>query len=302
MTLGRRNQIRQTGGTEMHPSHSPAHVCAATADHVLELEEQLHSARRQLASYGKTLFAIQRSILPQRLPEVPGLDLAVHFSGVDEVGGDFFDVSPLGPESWAIVVADVSGHGLAAAAVLALTHALGRALQEQGTPPPPGAALALLNGALAERYLVNSGQFVTAFAGWYEPRTRVFKYASAGHPPPRLIRDNDVRRLDRASGIPLGVDGESSYQEAVVQLQAGDRMLLFTDGITESVNAAGEMFGDDRFDGLLRAPTTSAKELVERVVHNVQAFRAGLPPNDDETCLVAAVKPIGTTVQAKVRS
>jgi len=229
---------------------------------------------------------------PQRLPKVPGLDLAVHFAEVEEPGGDFYEVSPLGPASWAIVVADVSGHGLATAVVLALTHALGHALQEQGTPPSPGAALTLVNGALAARDLVNSGQFVTAFAGWYESRTQVLKYASAGHPPPRLIRDNDVRRLDAACGIPLGVAGESFYQEAIVQLQPTDRLVLFTDGITECANAAGELFGDQRLDEALRAPTSGAAKLLERVVHSVHSFRAGLPPVDDETCLVACVKQI----------
>lgn len=288
--------------TEMPQSRSRAQMLAGMADRVLELERQLRDTRSQLARYGNSLLAIQRSIIPQRLPEVPGLDLAVHFAPLEEAGGDLYDVSSLGPESWAIVIADVSGHGLAAAAVLALTHALGHAVQEQGTPPSPGAALALVNGALATRYLVNSGQFVTALAGWYEARTQVFKYASAGHPPPRLIRDDEVRRLDDVSGVPLGVDAESSYQEAVLQLRAGDRLVLFTDGITECMSAAGELFGDQRLDEALRAPTNGAAELLERIVHSVHAFRAGLPPKDDETCLVAAVKPLRAPVQAKVRS
>lgn len=284
---------------EMQRSCSQTRTFAAMADRVLELEEQLRCARSQLASYGKTLFAIQRSILPQRLPDVPGLDLAAHFSGMEEAGGDFYDVSPLGPESWAIVIADVSGHGLAASAVLALTHALGHALQEQGTPPSPGAALALVNGALAARYLMNSGQFVTAFAGWYETRTQVLKYASAGHPPPRLIRGNEVRRLDRASGIPLGIGGESFYQEAAVQLRPGDRLVLFTDGMTEGTNATGELFGDQRLDEVLRVPATRAAEYLERIVNSVQAFRAGRPPSDDETCLVVFVQPVGATMQSE---
>ncbi len=280
---------------DVQNSPSRTGTIAAMADRVLELEEQLRCARSQLAGYESTLLAIQRSILSQRLPVVPGLDLGVHVAELEQAGGDLYDVSPLAPGHWAIVIADVSGHGLAAAAVLALTHALGHALQAQGTPPSPGAALALVNGALAARYLVNNGQFVTAFAGWYEEHTQVFKYASAGHPAPRLIRGNDLRRLDAASGLPLGVDGESFYQEAVVQLRPGDRLVFFTDGMTEGINAAGELFGDQRFDEVLRAPTNGAADLVERIVHSVQAFRAGLPSRDDETCLVAVVKPIGAT-------
>lgn len=292
----------RAAAAETQQSYSRTQTLAAMADRVLELQNQLRCARAQLASYSKTLIAIQRSMLPQRLPEVPGLDLAIHFAELEEPGGDFYDVSPLGPESWAIVIADVSGHGLAAAAVLALTHALGHALQVQGTPPSPGAALALVNGALAARYLVNSGQFVTAFAGWYEAQTQVFKYASAGHPPPRLIRDNEVRQLNVVSGVPLGVDGESFYQEAVVQLEPGDRLVLFTDGITESTNAVRDMFGSKRLDAILHAPASTASELLERIVHTVHEFRAGMPSGDDETCLVAVVKPMRASEQAKVRS
>lgn len=297
---GKANRIgRAAAPAELRHSCGRTQILAATADSVLELQAQLRYARNQLASYGKTLFAIQRSILPRRLPDVPGLDLAVHFAELEQAGGDLYDVSPLGPESWAIVIADVSGHGLAAAAVLALTHALGHSLQEQGTPPSPRAALALVNGALATRYLVNSGQFVTVFAGWYETRTQVFKYASAGHPPPRLIRDGKIRRLENASGVPLGVDGESFYQEAVIQLRPGDRLVFYTDGMTECTNAAGELFGEQRFDDTLRAPTNGAAELLDRVLHSVRAFRAGRPPGDDETCLVAAVKPIGAVMQGE---
>lgn len=274
-------------------------MAADTSDQVLQLRNELRHAREELERYGKLLLTIQRSILPQQLPSVPGLDLAVHFADADGIGGDFYDVRPVGPHHWAIVIADVSGHGPAAAAILALVHALGNGVQGEQIPVAPGAALALVNKPLATRYLVNTGQFVTAFVGLYDAEARVLTYASAGHPAPRLVRGNEVERLNHVSGLPLGIDGASVYEEAAVRLLPGDRLVLFTDGITESTNAAQEFFGDERLDAVLRAPASTAAELLDHVVNSVRTFRAGRPAGDDETCLVAVVKPVQESTQVQ---
>ncbi len=267
------------------------------ADRVLELHEDLRKARSQLVSYSETLVAIQRSILPQHLPSVPGLDLAVHFADAEGAGGDFYDVHPIGPDRWAILIADVAGHGLAAAAILALVHALGSAMQDE-TASSPGRALALVNQRLATRYLANTSQFVTVCAGVYAARAQTLTYATAGHPPPRLVRGNEVRRLGDVSGLPLGIGTASVYPEQVVHLLPGDRLVLFTDGITESMNPAHDLFGDERFDAVLQAPANRATELLDRIVGSVRSFRGGRPADDDETCLVAVVKAPQQSTQA----
>lgn len=272
-----------------HPV-GPSQQLADLADRVLELHEELRKARNQLASYSDTLVAIQRSILPQQLPSVPGLDLAVHFADVGSVGGDFYDVHPVGPDRWAILIADVAGHGLAAAAILALVHALSSTVQ--GQEASPGRALALVNEQLATRYFANTSQFVTVFAGLYCAQTQTLTYAAAGHPPPRLVRGNEVRRLGEVSGWPLGISRLSEYPEQTVQLVPGDRLVLYTDGITESKSATRELFGDERLDIVLRAPRNTAAGLLEHVVGSVQEFRAGQAAEDDETCLVAVVTAI----------
>ncbi len=269
------------------------------SDESPELNLEFRHAREELERYDKLVLTIQRAILPQQLPTVPGLDLAVHFADADDAGGDFYDVYPAGPNRWAIVIADVIGHGLAAAAILALVHALGNAVQSQQVPPAPGAALALINKPLATRYLANTGQFVTAFVGLYDAEDRVLTYASAGHPPPRLVRGNEVHRLDADSGLPLGIDETSTYGNKTLQLLAGDRLVLFTDGITESTNAAGEFFGNEKLDEIIRAPVSGGAELLSRIVVAVQAFRAGRPAIDDETCLVAVVEPVQQTTQVQ---
>ncbi len=263
-----------------------------TSDQVLQLREELRHSREELNRYSDMLLAIQRSILPQQLPSVPGLDLAVHFADADGVGGDFYDVHPIGPDRWAILVADVVGHGPAAAAVLAMVHALSSAVRGQSPGPAPGTALSLVNRPLANRYLADSGRFVTAFVGQYDARTQLLTYASAGHPYPRLIRGSAPLRLDAVSGMPLGISEKSVYQEAVVQLLPHDRLVFFTDGITESANAAHQQFGEDRLDASIRASASNADELLHNVVNSVRTFRAGQPAGDDETCLVAVVNPV----------
>lgn len=279
-------------------AQSDGHMLTRLTDRVLELHEELRKARNQLASYSETLVAIQRSILPQQLPAVPGLDLAVHFADAEGVGGDFYDVHPIGPDRWAILIADVAGHGLAAAAILALVHALGSAVQDHVAASSPGTALALVNQQLATRYLANTGRFVTVFAGLYSARAQTLTYAAAGHPPPRLVRGNEVRRLSDVSGLPLGIGKASVYPEQTVQLLPGDRLVLFTDGITESRNAAHEDFGDERLDVVVRAPASTAAALRDHVVGSARMFRGGQPAGDDETCLVAAVNPVQQSTEA----
>lgn len=295
----KQNLMDSSASSEIEDLSSGSQHFAALTDRILELNEELRHVRSQLLSCGEILTAIRRSMLPQQLPAVPGLDLAVHFADADDAGGDFYDVRRVGPSHWAIVIADVSGHGLAAAAVLALVHALGNALQSRNVPPAPGAALALINEPLASRYLENTGRFVTAFVGLYDADAQTLTYASAGHPPPRLVRNNEVQRLTALSGLPLGIEKTSVFGNKTLQLEPGDRLVLFTDGITESTNAAHKYLGDERLDAVLTAPVNSAAELLNRVGDTVRTFREGQPAGDDETCFIAFVNPIEATVQGE---
>lgn len=263
-------------------------MTSTTQKRVWQSSEGPRQAREDLDRYGKLLFTIQKSILPARLPDVPGLDLALHAAQAEGAGGDFCDIRPVGPGRWAFVVADVAGHGLAAAAILVLVHALGSAVRGEQAP---GAALALVNNPLATRYLANTGQFVTACAALYDAQAQTLTYALAGHPPPRLVRRGEVRRLDAVSGLPLGIDSATVYSNETVQLLAGDRLVLFTDGITESANASRELFGDERFDAVLAAAASSAAQVLKHTIESVVTFRERRPAHDDETCLVAIVTP-----------
>jgi sigma-B regulation protein RsbU (phosphoserine phosphatase) len=134
--------------------------------------------------------------------------------------------------------------------------------------------------------------FVTAFYGIYDPQTRQLTYARAGHNPPRLKRcaDGTLVVLDRAAGLPLGIVETERYPEAVCDLQVGDQIVFYTDGITEAANRAGEMFGPSRLDQVLKDCGLTAAGLVQAVVEAVERFMDGRPADDDRTVLIAKVK------------
>jgi sigma-B regulation protein RsbU (phosphoserine phosphatase) len=243
----------------------------------------------ELDRYDKLVLTIQRAILPQQLPTVPGLDLAVHFADVEDAGGDYYDVYPAGPNRWAIVIADVIGHGLAAAAILALVHALATPFRANKYPSPrrgPG-----IDQQTTGRSVTWPTRAVCyCLRRLYDADAQVLTYASAGHPPPRLIRGNQVHRLVTASGLPL---------ESIEQAHMGMRHYspagrppgtVHGRHYPESANASHDLFGDERLDANLRAPANTATELLERIVDSVRTFRVGRPAGDDETCLVAVVK------------
>lgn len=255
----------------------------------LVLKEELREAYQALDQEMKTVGDIQRALLPAELPKIPSLDLAAYYQPAQRAGGDYYDFFPLPDGKWGIFIADVSGHGTPAAVLMAVTHCI--AHTHPGPAMPPGKVLDYLNHHLATRYAGLSSTFVTAFYGIYDPANRLLSYARAGHNPPRLKRcqDGTLLSLDRAGGLPLGIFPESDYQESRQQLQQGDQLIFYTDGITEAHNVAGELFGTGRLDHELENCSLLAKALLESVLDAVERFSAGRPADDDRTIIVARV-------------
>ena len=156
------------------------------ATHNLVLAEQVKAAFEQVDREMQTVADLQRSLLPDPLPKIPTMALAAHYQTSHRAGGDYYDFFCLPGGQWGILIADVSGHGTAAAVLMAVTHSIAHTYP--GPPEPPGELLSHVNRVLAERYTGNTGAFVTAFYGIYDPATRTISYSSAGHPPPRLKR------------------------------------------------------------------------------------------------------------------
>jgi len=260
-----------------------------------QLREQVGKAEYELQTVGE----LQQSLLPQAVPTVPGLDVAAHSRAAHGAGGDYHDFFPLPDGKFGALVADVSGHGTAAAVLMAITHGLAHAR----TDPPacPGEMLAYLNHHLAKKYTQTSGNFVTAVYAVVDPLARTLTFANAGHAPPRARRAGQERfaALDQARKLPLGVTHRMAgpYPEFTVPFLPGDEMVLFTDGITDAVNAAGEPFGVGRLDAALVGPTGDARETVAAAVAAVDRF-AGPNANDDDQTLVLLRQLDGTRPRA----
>jgi sigma-B regulation protein RsbU (phosphoserine phosphatase) len=255
----------------------------------LVVSEELQGAYQTLDREFKTVGEIQRSLLPAQLPSIPTMDLAAYYRPSERAGGDYYDFFPLPEGKWGIFLADVSGHGTPAAVLMAVTHCI--AHTHPGPPVPPGKLLHHLNRQLATLYTNENGNFVTAFYGVYDPANRLLTYASAGHNPPRLKRcqDGSLLALDGASGFPLGIFADATYEEGGLALQRGDQIIFYTDGVTEAHNPAGDMFGTDRLDQVLEDCSLQASALLDSVLQSVQEFTAGHPADDDRTLIVARI-------------
>jgi sigma-B regulation protein RsbU (phosphoserine phosphatase) len=226
---------------------------------------------------------IQESILPRRLPAPPGIDVGARMVAAREVGGDFFDVFPLGADSLGLVVGDACGKGMPAALFMALARSLLRA--EAGRAASPEAALRETNQHLAE--MSTAGMFITILYGVLNYSSGEFAYARAGHELP-LLWDVSGAALapSRANGQPLGLLPNPAIDVRTVSLPPGGTLLLFTDGVTEATDAQGCFFGMERLHTTMREHLgTSAQQLCDQLVDTLAMYRGTSPQADDITLL-----------------
>ncbi|MEM6458902.1 MAG: PP2C family protein-serine/threonine phosphatase [Planctomycetota bacterium] len=271
------------------------HNLFGRATNHLATSQKLAEANAALDAELKVVGDIQRSLLPQTLPDVPRLTLAAHYATATRAGGDYYDLFPLPDGRWGVLVADVSGHGTPAAVVMAATHAIAHAYTHDLAPGAcqPCGMLTYLNQRLTGRYDADTVMFVTAFYGVFNPDTLELAYAAAGHPPPRLCRGDHLEHLDAVGGLPLGVTPDSDYHSATTTLQPGDELLMFTDGITEAFNPQRQQYGDARLDAVLRGncpPEPTPAETICAVLDDVAAFTHGTANDDDRTLLALRVE------------
>ncbi len=255
----------------------------------LVLARQLHQAHAELDYEMQRVGRIQRWLLPARLPHIPTLDLAVSYDTASRAGGDYYDFFEWPEGRWAMLIADVSGHGTPAAVVMAMLrtmlHARGR------DPSPPSDILAWANQQLAAHVGSYDGTFVTAFLAEYDAPRRVLHYASAGHPPPLLVRPGcAVSELDAAQSLPLAVDQNAPFHNGSVKLAPRDALLWFTDGVTDAPNAAGDRYGRDRLVDCLRDDLPAARDMIDCINEKLRAFTNGTPIEDDRTLLAMRVR------------
>jgi sigma-B regulation protein RsbU (phosphoserine phosphatase) len=258
------------------------------ATHSLVLAERARKAYDALDRELKAVADIQRFLLPAEIPQIPTLQIARHYQTSQRAGGDYYDFFPQPDGRWGILIADVSGHGTPAAVFMAITHAIAHT-----NPHPiecPGNFLGFINDQLTRRYSLK-GIFVTAFYGVYDPQKRTLHYASAGHNPPRVkhCAAGHISALDGAQALPLGINRNVEYPVCHVDMQPGDQIIMYTDGITETRNRADDEYGLKRLDALLEDCCQDADGLIAAVLADVERFSEGLPAEDDRTLLIGKV-------------
>jgi len=226
---------------------------------------------------------IQRRLLPQTIPQIPGVEIAAEWLPARAVGGDYFDVNKLSDKRVALCVADVMGKGLPAALFMSNLQAAVKSAYADSAAPAQ--LCETVNNILRDNS--ESGQFVTLFYGVVDTERRIFTYVNAGHNPPRLVRADGVQIELTEGGPILGEFEELKFDQGVVHLVPGDRLALFTDGVVEASNGAQEEFGYGRLDALLAADRSmKPKEIQEKIFREVSAFCGGAMQDDATLILV----------------
>lgn len=228
-----------------------------------------------------------RLLLPQARPDWPELRWGIHYAPLDHLGGDYYDFAKPDPDHLGILIADASGHSIAAAMVaimcrFAFSTAADRLVR-------PGDLLAELNEHLQG---LTDDRFVTAFYGVLDRRTRTLTYANAGHPYPLRYsaRTGQVSSL-AAQGFLLGIMPGEQYRERTVELEPGDRLCFYTDGVFEGRNEIGEAFGMDRLrERFLATAREPAEAIAGQLIQAQRNFRGPQPDTDDVTLLAVEVK------------
>ncbi len=262
---------------------------AAIAIYNSQLVEELKEAERVKREM-EIAQRIQMSLLPEAPPQVEGLELAGRCVSASAVGGDYYDFfSADGQVSF--LVADVSGHSVGSALMMAITRSVLRAEIARGKSP---AEVLASTNAVMYQDLSQAELFITAFYASFDQGTRTLTYANGGHNLPFVWRpceapENGYTFLD-TDGMLIGVLEDVFYEERTMELQPGDVLILYTDGVTEAKNEGGEQFGEERLYHVVgEKGHLPAQELLDEIYRRVREFSGGLAQRDDITVVIMKV-------------
>ena len=270
---------------------------AGLIENLHEKIEQLEAAQEDLAQKERMerelelAREVQQAVLPSTFPHIPGYCFAARNQPARQVGGDFYDVIKLGPDRFGVVIADVSDKGMPAAVYMALTRSV--MVAEARRENSPAAVLQNVNELLRE--LGRARMFVTVFYGIIDILSHQMTYARAGHDRPLLLRGSDVIEL-RGDGVFLGyLDTQDFFlTEESIRLQPGDRLILYTDGLTDTISPSGRRFDLSGFRNLMKdGIRCTATDLCDTVFDRLAEYRQGAEQYDDMTLLVVALDPPG---------
>ncbi len=252
----------------------------------VESRNTRHAGAARAAGEIEEASATQRGLLPREIPNFPGFDISAAWRPAGAVSGDYLDVLKLNSNNLALCVADVIGKGVPAALLMSNVQAAVHALA--GEMHPTGQLCGRINRIVSGN--LGSGKFITFFYGVLDAERRRLSYTNAGHCEPILVRQSGECLRVNHGGVVLGVFPDWSYKEEHLDLAPGDRLVLFTDGITEIENADGEDFGEQRLMDVLAANRhLDAEAMQKRVMAAIAEFSGG-NFQDDATLIVTAVQ------------
>ena len=230
---------------------------------------------------------LQREILPRQAPDVPGYEFAFSYRTANTIGGDYYDFLPLEDGRLVVVMGDASGHGIAAGLLMAIANSALKLGFD--VDPDPTAAAGLVNRALCRTGGRRS--FMTLFCGVLEPDSGHLRFVCAGHPFPFLRRAGGGATELGTGALPLGIRMEHELELHETVVAPGDTLLLYTDGVVETLDRAGESFGFERLQKAL-APGGSSEVIHERVLRELDLFRGDEPVYDDCSLVVINRKSV----------
>ncbi len=274
----------------------PAAVLPAAESLAASIGSALHRAEayQQTLAYQRTLHEleiagqIQQSFLPNSLPEIPGWAFAAVLNPARQASGDFYDVIPLTDGKIGLVVADVADKGMGAALYMALSRTLLRTYALE-----PGCEPAEVFDRANRRIISDSRaeEFVTVFFGMLDPISGILQYANAGHNPALLVDQASGQILERLirTGIPLGIENDRRWEQGNVCLAAGQLLMLYTDGLPDAQNTAGEFYSMERFENCIqRHASQPVQELQSAILTDITQFTGVSAQFDDITLMCLA--------------
>jgi len=256
-----------------------------------QLEEQLAVARR-----------VQQDLLPSVEQLGMGADISARCVPAWDVGGDFYDVFPVGDGKMALVLGDISGKGLPASLLMGLLHGAVRMSRWAGSAAEHEESSRLLNHLLCVR--TSQERYACMFWGYYDPSTHILRYINAGHLPPLLVSRKPngevvTKRLEEGGPV-LGLVEYAGFHQAQVEVGADDLLILYSDGVGEAMDASGTEFGEERLvSAIAEKWDAPAGDIRDNILARVSEFLNGLDPHDDQTLMVARLRSVDSEHQRR---
>ena len=250
---------------------------------LLRMNDKLKVAHKIIDEELTQVGEIQASLLPETLPQIEGYDFGAFYTPAEHAGGDYYDCIEMSNGYWGLGVADVSGHGIPASVIMAITRAIMRSYTYDIISSSE--AVAMINEILCEN--IHTNDFVTMFYTVFNSKKNVLNYASAGHNP-LLFYDKSEMLVKKISchGMFLGAFEEVDYEEGILEIDTGDIVFMYTDGLNEAMNRSREQYNYDRLiSKIMMFSSLPVSEMIDNIMEDVEDFTQGHPFEDDITIL-----------------